>query len=172
MIETPATVVGLGPDVAWVETVRQSACGHCESAGSCGTSVLAQLFGAPRSRLQIPDSQGLRVGEQVVIGIPDGTLVRASVVAYLLPLAALVAAAALATALGANEGVVASIGLLGLGGGLWVSGRLTGGQHARERYRPVLIRRGASIKAPTLVALDAGRVKSRCATEEQGRHRT
>jgi sigma-E factor negative regulatory protein RseC len=172
MIETPATVVGLGPDVAWVETVRQSACGHCESARSCGTSVLAKLFGAPRSRLEIPDAQGLRVGEQVVIGIPDGTLVRASVVAYLLPLTVLVAAAALATVLGASEGVVASIGLAGLGGGLWLSGRLTGGQHARERYRPVLVRRGASIGVPTLVALEAGRGKSRCATDEHWRHRT
>jgi sigma-E factor negative regulatory protein RseC len=172
MIETPATVVGLGPGVAWVETVRQSACGHCESARSCGTSVLAKLFGAPRSRLQIPDAHGLRVGEQVVIGIPDGTLVRASVVAYLLPLAALVAAAALATALGASDGVVASIGLAGLGVGLWLSGLLTGGQHARERYRPVLVRRGASIKAPTLVALEAGVIKGRCDKEEHGRHRT
>ena len=148
MIESPATVVAVKPGVAWVETVRQSACGHCESAGSCGTSVLAKLFGAPRSRLRIDDGQGLRVGEQVVIGIPDGTLVRASFVAYLIPLVFLIAAAGLATRLGAGEGVVALLGLCGLGSGLLLSGRITGGPSARERYRPVLVRRGASAKVP------------------------
>lgn len=148
MIETPATVVDVKPGVAWVETVRQSACGHCESAGSCGTSVLAKLFGAPRSRLRIDDAQGLRVGEQVVIGIPDGTLVRASFVAYLIPLVTLIAAAGVATRLGAGEGTVALLGLAGLGIGLWLSGRITGGPSARERYRPVLVRRGASANVP------------------------
>lgn len=144
MIETPATVVDLGPGVAWVETVRQSACGKCGSAASCGTSVVSKLFGASRSRLRIEDAQGLRLGEQVVIGIPDGILVRASFVAYLLPLLFLIAAAGLATRLGAGEGIVALIGLAGLGIGLWLSGRLTGGQSARARYRPVLVRRGTS----------------------------
>lgn len=148
MIETPATVVDVKPGVAWVETVRQSACGHCESAGSCGTSVLAKLFGAPRSRLRIDDAQGLRVGEQVVIGIPDGTLVRASFVAYLIPLVFLIAAAGLATRLGVGEGGVALLGICGLGIGLWLSGRITGGPSARERYRPVLVRRGASVNVP------------------------
>ncbi|QVL48209.1 MAG: SoxR reducing system RseC family protein [Thiocapsa sp.] len=148
MIETPATVVDVKPGVAWVETVRQSACGHCESAGSCGTSVLAKLFGAPRSRLRIDDAQGLRVGEQVVIGIPDGTLVRASFVAYLIPLVTLIAAAGVATRLGAGEGTVALLGLAGLGIGLWLSGRITGGPSAREHYRPVLVRRGASANVP------------------------
>ncbi|WP_296805282.1 SoxR reducing system RseC family protein [Thiocapsa sp.] len=148
MIETPAKVVDVKPGVAWVETVRQSACGSCGSAGSCGTSVVAKLFGAPRSRLRIDDAQGLRVGEQVVIGIPDGTLVRASFVAYLIPLVFLIAAAALATRLGAGEGSVALIGIGGLAIGLWLSGRLTGGPSARERYRPILVRRGTSADVP------------------------
>lgn len=144
MIETPATVVAVKPGLAWVETVRQSACGSCGSTGSCGTSVVAKLFGAPRSRLRIDDAQGLRVGEQVVIGIPDGTLVRASFVAYLIPLLFLIAGSGVATHLGAGEGGVALTGLAGLGIGFWVSGRLTGGPSARERYRPVLVRRAAS----------------------------
>jgi sigma-E factor negative regulatory protein RseC len=154
MIETPATVVELGPGVAWVETVRQSACGHCASAGNCGTSVLAKLFGSSRSRLKIDDAQGLRVGERVLIGIPDGILVRASLVAYLLPLVVLIAAAGVATRLGAGEGAVALIGVAGLGIGLWLSGRLTGGQSARRRYRPVLVRRGPST-VPDVSALAA-----------------
>jgi sigma-E factor negative regulatory protein RseC len=170
MIETSATVVDLGPGVAWVETVRQSACGHCEGAGSCGTSVLAKLFGPSRSRLQIDDPQGLRVGEQVVIGIPDGTLVRASFVAYLLPLLFLVATAGLATSLRVGEGTVALVGIAGLGMGLWLSGRLTGGQSARGRYRPILVRRSASVVIPDVGALVAERFNSGVASESAGRH--
>lgn len=152
MIETPATVVEVRPGVAWVETVRQSACGTCGNAGHCGTSVVAKLVGAPRSRLRIEDAEGLRVGEQVVIGIPDGILVRASLVAYLLPLLFLIAAAGSATRLGAGEAGVALTGLVGFGIGLWLSGRLTGGPSARARYRPVLVRRGTSAVALSMLS--------------------
>jgi sigma-E factor negative regulatory protein RseC len=96
--------------------------------------------------LRIEDTQGLQLGERVVIGIPDGTLVRASFVAYLLPLVSLIAAAGLATRLGAGEGAVALTGIAGLEIGLWLSGLMTGGQSARDRYRPVLLRRGSTIE--------------------------
>lgn len=148
MIETTARVVALDAHWVWVETVRQSACGHCESAGSCATPVLAQLFGRARTRLQVPAGSGLKVGEEILIAIPSGTLVRASLVAYLLPLTVLVAAAGLATWLGASEATAALSGLAGLGTGLWASGRLTGGRSARERYRPVLVRRAAARERP------------------------
>lgn len=141
MIEEVASVVAVDDDGAWVETRRRSACGHCESAAICGTSALAKLFGEGRNRLRIDDPLGLRPGDRVVIGIPDGTLVRASLIAYLLPLIALVSAAGIGTALHLPEGAVALLGLAGLGAGLWLGGRITGGVAGRERYRPRLIRR-------------------------------
>ncbi|WP_295401607.1 SoxR reducing system RseC family protein [uncultured Thiocystis sp.] len=140
MIEEVASVVAVDEGGAWVETRRRSACGHCESAATCGTSALAKLFGEGRNRLRIDDPMGLRPGDRVVIGIPDGTLVRASLIAYLLPLIALAAAAGIGTALHLPEGAVALLGLAGLGSGLWLGGRITGGAAGRERYRPRLIR--------------------------------
>ncbi|AFL74655.1 SoxR reducing system RseC family protein [Thiocystis violascens] len=141
MIEEIASVVAVDDGGVWVETRRRSACGHCDSASVCGVSALAKLFGEGRNRLRIADPAGLRLGDRVVIGIPDGTLVRASLIAYLLPVIALVAAAAIGTALHLAEGAVALFGLAGLGSGLWLGGRITGGVAGRERYRPTLIRR-------------------------------
>ena len=136
MIEEGATVVDVAEGFVWVETRRRSACGHCDSAETCGTSALAKLFGERRNRLRIDDPVGLRTGDQVVIGIANGALVRASLTAYLLPLIVLVTAAGIGTALQLAEGAVALLGLAGLGSGLWLGGRLTGGVSRARTVSP------------------------------------
>lgn len=147
VIEETATVVAVEDGFAWVEADRRSACGQCGSADACGTGTLAKLFRQGRTRLRIDDPMGLRTGERVTIAVEGGTLLRASFTAYMLPLVALVAAAGLATALHLEEGLVALAGLAGLAGGLWLSGRLTGGTQGRDRYRPTLVGR-AGFSAP------------------------
>jgi sigma-E factor negative regulatory protein RseC len=141
MIEEPATVVALDGGLAWVETSRRGACSGCGQGAGCPTSTLGRLLrpGAT-NRLAVEDGLGVQVGDQVVIGIPDGLLLRASAAAYLLPLVALVAAAGIAQSLQAPELVVAAAGIAGLGAGLRLTGRLTGRTEARRRYRPVLLR--------------------------------
>jgi sigma-E factor negative regulatory protein RseC len=141
MIEETATVVALGPGIAWVEATRRSACSACGQGASCGTGRLAQVFGARSNRLAVADPLGLALGERVAIGIPDGLLVRASLAAYLLPLVGLVAGAGLAEWAGRSEPLVALAGLLGLAAGLLLTGLLTGGAQGRARYRPLILRR-------------------------------
>jgi sigma-E factor negative regulatory protein RseC len=141
MIEERARVVAVRPGFAWVESTRKSACGTCTASSGCGTAVVAKLFGERVNRLQVADNIGVQVGDRVVIGIADGTLTRASLAAYVLPLLALMLAAFLAQSAGADEGGSALFGTLGLGVGLWVTGRLTGGPGGRERYRATLLRR-------------------------------
>ena len=87
------------------------------------------------------DHLGLRVGELVVIGIPEGVLTRAAVAAYLFPPAALVLAAGGAGSLGAGDLESAFAGLLGLALGLLATRLMTGGTAGRGHYRPVLVRR-------------------------------
>ena len=141
MIEESATVVASAEGTAWVETVRRSACSSCGEGGACGSAVLGRLFAPGSNRLAVADDLDLQVGDRVVIGIPDSLLVRASLAAYLFPLAALVGAAGLADWLGLGDVLVALIGVAGLGVGLWLTGVFTGGTKARERYRPVVLRR-------------------------------
>jgi sigma-E factor negative regulatory protein RseC len=141
MIEEQARVLAVGNGLALVETSSRSACGSCSSSSGCGTSRVAELFGERANRLQVSDAIGLAVGDRVVIGIADGTLIRASLLAYLWPLVALALAAYIAQSTGASEGFSALVGILGLCVGLWITGRVTGGEAGRSRYRPVLLRR-------------------------------
>jgi sigma-E factor negative regulatory protein RseC len=154
MIEESATVVSRDGGLAWVETSRRSACGGCGHGRGCPSSVLGRLLTPDASnRLAVADDLGVHVGDRVVIGIPDRLLVRASAAAYLLPLAALVAAAGIAESLRAPELGVAAAGIAGLAVGLRLTGRLTGGAAARRRYQPVLLR----LERPTLhVPFDTG----------------
>jgi sigma-E factor negative regulatory protein RseC len=170
MIEETATVVARDGGLAWVQTNRRSACSACGQGAGCATSVLGRLLtpGA-RNQLAVEDGVGVRVGDRVVIGIPDRLLVRASVAAYLLPLAALVAAAAIAEWLRAPELTVAAAGIAGLGAGLWLTGRLTGGAEAHRRYRPVLLRR----EHPTVrVPFETGATTAAAHRETQSKQTT
>ncbi len=146
MIEESAQVLETGAGYAWVETRRRSDCGACSVGGACATSAIAKLFGNRSHRLRVRDELGALPGEQVVIGIPDATLSRASLNAYLLPLLFLMGKALLAQALGAGEGLVALAGLLGLGLGLALAGRSS--KRERERYRPSLLRRTGGCRLP------------------------
>ena len=141
MIEEHGRVVAVGRGFAWVETARKNACGTCSASSGCGTALVAKLFGERNSRLQVCDEIGLEVGDSVVIGIADDTLIRASVLAYLLPLAALIMAAFIAESARAPDELGALVGILGLCAGLWVARRLTVGASGRERYRPMVLRR-------------------------------
>jgi sigma-E factor negative regulatory protein RseC len=139
VIEEDARVLSVETGFAWVETSRRSSCSSCAASSDCGTSVVSKLFGERTNRLRVVDDIGVQAGDRVVIGISDAALTRASLLAYLLPLAALMLGAYGAQSAGAEEDVVALIGIVGLALGLLVTGRLTGGAAANERYRPVLL---------------------------------
>lgn len=150
LVEQQGRVVAVAPGLAWLETSRRGACGGCSSSGACATPILGTLAGSGASgaRIQVEDHLGLRVGEGVVVGVPDGALLRASALAYLLPPALLVLAAAGAGALGLGDLGSALVGLIGLALGLGLTRLLTGGAAARGAYRPVLVCRqpgGSSI---------------------------
>lgn len=154
MIEEKARVLAAGPGVAWVETARKSACGACSASSGCGAALVVRVCGGQVNRLQVTDDIGLEVGDAVVIGIADHTLIRASLLAYLWPLATLMLSAFIAEAAGASEEFSVLAGILGLCAGLWVVGRLTGGASGRVRYRPVVLRR----TDPSPIAVPMGRI--------------
>lgn len=141
VIKEYARVVAVEPGFAWVEIRRRNACTSCSVSSGCGTSAISKLFGARLNRLRVLDGIGVEVDDQVVIGIAEGVLTRASLLAYLLPLFLLMLAAYGARTVGAGEGISALAGILGLCLGFWTTGRLTGGTAGREGYRPVLLRR-------------------------------
>ena len=140
MLEEIATVVAVRHGQLWVETESRSACSHCASTSSCTTSVISKLFGVKRNRLQLDNSLGARIGDQVVVGIPDDLLVQASFQAYLLPLLVMLSTAAAGDAMGLNEGLLSLLVLGGLATGFYLVRWFTHIKQSRQRFKPQLLR--------------------------------
>ncbi|ACL72172.1 SoxR reducing system RseC family protein [Thioalkalivibrio sulfidiphilus] len=143
MIEEQARVISVEQGHAWVETQRRSTCGSCAANKGCGTSVIAKMVGNRRSRVRAIDPVGVRLGDEVVVGIEEAALVRGSLAVYTVPLITLLVGALLARWLwpAAGEPVVVLSGLAGLAAGLvWL--RLFAGRVSSDpRYQPVILRR-------------------------------
>lgn len=149
MIEERARVVQADDAGIWVETQRQSACGQCSANKGCGTAVIGKVVGNKRNRVRVLDADGagIRIGDEVVIGIQEQALVRGSLAIYLVPLLSLFFFGLLGQALAPQFGVanadVLSIafGAVGLGAGfVWVK-FFTRSVMRDPRYQPVLLRR-------------------------------
>lgn len=142
LVEGFAHVVAVEGDAAWLEPEQTTSCGSCASSGACG----AKGIGTTASRLEarrfrIDNEPGLIVGERVVVGIRETALVKASLTAYAVPLAAMLGAGALAQWAAGSDGVTIAAMMGGLAVGL-VMARLGAGRlSARGEISPKFIRR-------------------------------
>lgn len=123
MLTESATVMSVEVDCLWVETQQASTCGSCSARKGCGQSLLAKWGGrSGYIRALLPESAvgNYRVGERVVIAVPEDVVVLGSVFVYLLPLLLMLAAVLLGHAWFESEIAVIAAALLGLllGGGL------------------------------------------------------
>ena len=142
MITESGRVVAVEKDSLWVETVRKSTCNSCVAEKGCGQSLIARWGGHAgylRVLLQGRDAGRYQIGDQVSIGIAEDVVVKGSLLAYLVPLLALVAGSGLGHGLVGTE--VAAV--CGAAGGLAL-GAVVVRWHAHrnrdnERMQPVLI---------------------------------
>ncbi|MDD5241787.1 MAG: SoxR reducing system RseC family protein [Sulfuricella sp.] len=161
MIETEAIVVRLEDAVAYVQAERKSSCSGC-SESSCGTSLLASLFGQKAPLYRARNEAGAKVGDRVVIGMNESGLLKGTLLLYMLPLLLLFAGAVAGSMLAATtevrdgySAVGAAIGLMaGFIGLKLFSARLGLG----KQFQPVILSRIAN--APIrFVELDGGMKK-------------
>lgn len=158
MLEEEGVVTAVRGARASVRTERKSACGQCAVNGACGTSLLERFFGRRPVELLAANEIGARVGERVAVGVSESSLLAAAAAAYLVPLVALMAGAALGQSFGDTWADLAS--LLGAALGfalalLWLRGysaRLAG----RSERQPRILRRlgstSATVAAPSAAA--------------------
>jgi len=140
MIEEHGRVVATDPGLAWVETIRQSACDSCSAKSGCGHSALAKL-GQSAVHMQALCDISVSVGDQVVVGVPEEIMVKSSFLAYLMPLLSMMVFGLLADAAGAQDLMTALAGLAGLGAGFaLLRWHFHQNQHD-DRYQPVVLRR-------------------------------
>jgi sigma-E factor negative regulatory protein RseC len=143
MIEERATVAAVEEGYVWLETQRRSACGGCQASGGCGTAALAKIWPGRRSRVRAISDMGLQPGDEVMVGLAEGALLRGALLVYLLPLALLLAGAVLGQTVfaGAGEEPVVALGLVGLGLGFLAVRVLSRRLQSDQRFQPVVLRR-------------------------------
>lgn len=132
MLEQPARVIESSEAGVWVEPVAPSGCGVCAGQG-CASRQLAEFFLRRPRRYRVQSSLSLSVGDHVVVGLPDGSLLRSVFLVYGLPLVFMLAGAAIAQLLRPSDAAAVAWALVGGGvaWGLTFITRAGRGVHAR-----------------------------------------
>lgn len=156
MIEETGVLVERNGEFAWVETLRQSACGSCSQNKGCGVSVLQRLFSARKHRIKVVNPLRADIGDRVVLGLDEDAFIRGSFLTYLMPLLSSMGLAfvgeILARNIGASPNALSMLGAaIGLLGGYLVLHLWTQRKQADSRYHPIILRRIAdnTIITPT-----------------------
>ena len=122
MIYETGKILAIDDHQLWVETLKQSTCGTCAAQKGCGQSLWAKLGLSSRRQTAIPRSlagdesivSSLVVGDTVTLAIEDNAVVKASLIAYLLPLVGLLFAVWVGSLLALTEPAVIGLSLIGL----------------------------------------------------------
>ncbi|MDO8595466.1 MAG: SoxR reducing system RseC family protein [Sulfuricaulis sp.] len=145
MVEGIAQVVAVEGAVAWLVPEQTSSCGGCASASACGAKGIGTTASRLESRrFQLVNDAGLRVGERVVIGIRENALLKASITAYVIPLATLLVAGALAQWAAGSDIVTMAAMFAGLALGLWLARLGAGRLMVRGDLAPRFLRRASA----------------------------
>ena len=112
-------VVAVESDAVWVEADRSSACGKCAARAGCGQGALSAMLQSGRGRVRAVSGDTLRadqceLGEEVVIQLPESTLLSGTFLIYGVPLTVASIAAVAASGGGDVKSVAAfAAGLIG-----------------------------------------------------------
>lgn len=118
MIEARVRVVSAGNGIAWVEPTEQSGCGGCQARSACGVGGLSKVLRIGRAPIPV-DCGETHPGEELVVSLDEADLLKASLLAYLLPALLAIVGAALLADYGDLASVIAM--LVGALGGLLIA---------------------------------------------------
>jgi len=85
MIATSARVISSSNGIAHVEPSMESGCGGCKSRSSCGVSGLGKYFSGNRKTIEVKCDASIRAGDELQLSMSEGDLLKAGLLAYLLP---------------------------------------------------------------------------------------
>lgn len=137
MLETRAIVVQVDGQYALVQDSQgNNGCGQCSGKG-CGAGKLSQLFCSKPRQFQVNNPIEASVGDEVIVTVADGAVLRGIGLVYLLPLALLAVGAMLgsisAVQVEQRDVHAAAGAVLGLIGGFalsrWIAARQTSQQN-------------------------------------------
>src|SRR5512139_1755058 len=120
-IETRARVVSTASGKVWVEAGSQQGCAACQSQSSCGVSGLGKFLGRNKPPVALACDLAVQPGDSLVLNIAESDLLRAGLLAYLLPALLSVAGAIAATLAGLGDAAAAAAMAAGFAAGLGVA---------------------------------------------------
>jgi sigma-E factor negative regulatory protein RseC len=142
LTEGIAQVVAVEGNLAWLVPESGSSCGGCSSAAACGSKGIGTVASRlEQRRFQMVNEMGLQVGERVVVGVSENAVLRASITAYAIPLAALLISGGVAQWMAGHDFITMGAMLAGLIFGLWLSRVRAGKLMERGELAPRFIRR-------------------------------
>lgn len=121
MIQTRARVVSIARGQAWVEASSQQGCAACPSQGSCGVSGLGKFFSRRKPPVALRCDLALEPGDSLVLSLAESDLLRAGLLAYLLPAALAVLGAIAASLSGHGDAVAVAAMLAGFAAGMAIA---------------------------------------------------
>lgn len=140
MIEEAGQVLSVEDGFADVETIRTSSCTACRARHGCGHHAIAQVSSANRMRMKAIDPLTVKVGQRVVVGIPEDTLLQASVWMYMIPLLGLLLGAVLPSLWQGGSGMAVLLSIIGFAGGLLLAKRKSQHEMNNLDYYPKILR--------------------------------
>jgi len=147
MITETAIVVLIEDNQTWVETQRKSACGQCSASKGCGTSVLSKVIGNKLSKIKAINNIDAQVGDEVVIGLNEQSLLKGAFMTYMLPLVFMFIFALVGQVISANlqiqnnELLVIVFSVVGLLLGLRQVKTFSSAIAKDESYQPVILKK-------------------------------
>jgi len=142
MLETRAIVVQVDGKHAFVQANQGNGCGQCSGKG-CGSGKLSQLFCSKPRQFQVDNSVNARVGDEVIVSVAEGAVLRGIGLIYLLPLLLLLTGATLGSLLAEQaeqRDIYAAIGALsGLAAGFMFA-KWTSSRRSRHQNLPYIAR--------------------------------
>jgi len=140
MIEETGKVLSIEDGFADVETIRTSSCSSCRARHGCGHHAIAQVSSSNRMRMRAIDPLSVKVGQSVVVGIPEDTLLQASVWMYLIPLLGLVGGAVIPSLWGGSSDIAVIFSIIGFAGGLLLARNKSKQEMNNLDYYPKILR--------------------------------
>ena len=140
LVEGVARVVATDGDTVWLEPEQGEACEGCLSAAGCGVKSGGSNRRLLARRFSMVNSFDGQVGDRVVFGISERTLLRASALAYSLPLILMVGGAMAGKLMTGSDGGSALASVLGLAAGLLFARFRAGRLDAKGELSPHFLR--------------------------------
>jgi sigma-E factor negative regulatory protein RseC len=86
MLEEHGYVVEVNDKLAVIQTKRTGICEQCTNHKGCGTASLASVLGQKTICITVVNDKEAKVGDNVVIGLEEQTLLKSALIFYLPPL--------------------------------------------------------------------------------------